>query len=105
MIAGRKNEPGAELLNLFNKCSPMLAEQIQSKIQALGVKFTERYTAPSDNHPGSHASFAAMRLRLGEVLYYRILEKVLTSEQKTSKSIAILLEQDAFHQVISGNNV
>ena len=100
MVAGRKNGPGPELLNLFNKCSSRIAEQIHEKIRVLGVKFTDRYTAPSDNHPGSHASFAAMRLRLGEILFYRILEKVLTSEQKTSKSIALLLEQDAFHQVL-----
>ena len=35
--------------------------------------------------------------------YFRILEKILTQEQKTSRSIAMVLDQDAFHQVYTRN--
>ena len=102
MVAGRKPEPGPELQALLNRCSSTTAENIKDKLRGLGAQFTERYTARSDNHPGSHASFAAMRLRMAEVLYYRILEKILTVEQKMSKSIAMVIEQNAFHQVTVG---
>jgi len=100
MVAGRKSGGGPELATIFAKCNENTKENLKEKIKVLGSKFTDRYTAPTDNHPGSHASFAAMRLRMGEVLFYRILEKILVAEQKTSKSISMVLEQDAFIQVL-----
>jgi hypothetical protein len=45
------------------------------------------------------ASFAAMRLKMGQILFYRVLEKVLEAEKKKGKSIGALLDQTPFHQV------
>jgi hypothetical protein len=40
-----------------------------------------------------------MRLKMGQILFYRVLEKVLVAETKKSKSIGALLDQTPFHQV------
>ena len=40
-----------------------------------------------------------MRLKMGQILFYRVLEKVLMAETKKSKSIGALLDQTPFHQV------
>ena len=69
---------------------------IMSRIKTMGEVFTERYTAPTDTHPGSHGSFANMRLIMATVLYYRVLEQILVGDQEMGKSIAGLLEQAVF---------
>jgi hypothetical protein len=40
-----------------------------------------------------------MRLKMGQILFYRVLEKVLEAEKKKGKSIGALLDQTPFHQV------
>ena len=72
MLAGQSAKPSAELLEIFNKFNPKIADNIEEKLNALGLKFTERYTAPSkEGHPGSLATFAAHRLSMGRKLFYR----------------------------------
>eukprot|EP00092_Neocalanus_flemingeri_P022394 GFUD01024287.1.p1 GENE.GFUD01024287.1~~GFUD01024287.1.p1 ORF type:complete len:1025 (-),score=334.13 GFUD01024287.1:159-2831(-) len=100
MVAGRKAEPSQNLTNLVNSLSNTAMADITSRVETLGKVFTERYTAPTDTHPGSHTSFANMRLRMGSVLYFRVLEKILVGEQRIGKSIAGLLEQAVFHQAL-----
>ena len=100
MVAGRKAEPSQNLTNLVNSLNSTAMGDITKRIDTMGTVFTERYTAPSDTHPGSHSQFANMRLRMGSVLYYRVLEKILVGEQKMGKSIAGLLEQAVFHQAL-----
>jgi len=100
MVAGRKAEPGVKLTEVLATCSPTASQDIVTRVEGMGEKFTERYTRPSDNHPGSHASFAAMRLRMGQVLYYRVLESILSDEQRRGKSVAQLVDQAVFHQAL-----
>jgi len=100
MVAGRRPEPSQNLTNLVNSLSSTAMADITSRIETMGEVFTERYTAPTDTHPGSHSSFANMRLKMATVLYYRVLEKILVGEQKMGKSIAGLLEQAVFHQAL-----
>ena len=41
---------------------------------------------PSDGHPGAHIDFAKRRLQLGESLYYKLLESIVSDEsRRTSK--------------------
>jgi len=100
MVAGRKAEPSQNLTNLVNSLSSTAIADITSRVEDMGAVFTERYTAPTDTHPGSQPSFANMRLRMGSVLYFRVLEKILVGEQKIGKSIAGLLEQEVFHKAL-----
>ena len=72
MLAGQKCEPSPTLLAIMNKFNPDIAGKLKEKLGSLGEKFTVRYTSPGeDGHPGSHASFAARRLMMGEKLFYR----------------------------------
>jgi hypothetical protein len=41
-----------------------------------------------------------MRLKMGQILFYRVLEKVLVAEKRKGKSIGALLDQTPFHQVL-----
>merc|ERR1719483_38536 len=100
MVAGRKAEPSQNLTNLVNSLSSTAIADITSRVEDMGAVFTERYTAPTDTHPGSQPSFANMRLRMGSVLYFRVLEKILVGEQKIGKSIAGLLEQEVYHKAL-----
>ena len=99
MIAGQKNGPSDNLLAILNKLSPSISKSIAAKITVLGQKFTSCYTAPSDDHPGSHVEFATNRLKAGEKLFYKILEKIILMEQKTQRSLGSVLEHDIFIQV------
>lgn len=100
MVAGKKPEPSPNLAAIMASCAPNPADSVAERIKSMGEKFTLRYTAPSDNHPGSHASFAAMRLRMGQVLYYRVLENILQGEGKRGKPISTLLDTGHFHQAL-----
>ncbi|CAB4061237.1 RBL1 [Lepeophtheirus salmonis] len=64
---------------------------------SLGIYFSENYTARSDKHPGSQGSFARMRLKMGVILYYKLLERILMSEKEKGKPIGNLLDQNQFH--------
>lgn len=46
---------------------------------------------PSDNCPAGHIDFARKRLQLGESLYYKMLESIVTGEKK--RLVSSLKEQ------------
>jgi len=100
MVEGKKAEPSQKLNSLVDSLSTTAMANITSRVETMGKVFTERYTTPTDTHPGSHSSFANMRLRMGSVLYYRVLEKILVGEQKIGKSIAGLVEHAEFHKAL-----
>uniref|UniRef100_A0A8C3G8A2 Retinoblastoma-like protein 1 n=1 Tax=Cyclopterus lumpus TaxID=8103 RepID=A0A8C3G8A2_CYCLU len=80
-------------------CSRNPSESILGRVKTLGQTFKEHYTNDSEDMPGSHIDFAENRLKLAEILYYKILENVLVQENKRlhGKDMSVLLEQDIFH--------
>jgi hypothetical protein len=46
----------------------------------------------------SQETFAKKRLRMGEILYYKLLESILISEKEKGKPHDNLIVQDLFHQ-------
>ena len=107
MVAGRKSEPSPGLARILASCSNTAMGDVVRRVEEMGELFKARYnqqgksgtTAP-DTKPPSHASFAAMRLVKGQVLYYRVLESVLAEEQRKGKSISQLVGQAIFHQCL-----
>ncbi|XP_031423817.1 retinoblastoma-like protein 1 isoform X2 [Clupea harengus] len=99
MVTGLRNTPSEALLNIFKTCSRDPADIIQNRVKTLGETFKQNYTKQSDNMPGSHMDFAEKRLKLAEILYYKILENIMAQEMKRlqGKDMAVLLEQDIFH--------
>jgi Retinoblastoma-associated protein A domain len=65
------------LLNHFEQVDP--TEAIAKRVEEMSEVFCAHYTAPSDTHPGSHETFAKKRLRMGEILYYKLLETILVT--------------------------
>ncbi|XP_054472431.1 retinoblastoma-like protein 1 [Anoplopoma fimbria] len=99
MVGGLRTAPSDHLMQIFRSCSRNPTESILARVKTLGQTFKEHYTNDSEDMPGSHIDFAENRLKLAEILYYKILENVLVQETKRlhGKDMSVLLEQDIFH--------
>ncbi|KAM8866884.1 retinoblastoma-like protein 1 [Synchiropus picturatus] len=99
MVAGLRNNPSDQLLLIFKSCSRNPVDEIQSRMKRLGQTFKEHYTKDAEDTRGSHNDFAENRLKLAEILYYKILENVMVQETKRlqGQDMSVLLEQDIFH--------
>ncbi|XP_008947409.1 PREDICTED: retinoblastoma-like protein 1, partial [Merops nubicus] len=100
MVAGLKNAPSEQLTAIFQSCARSPAESIVSRVKEMGETFCRCYTQSTDEQPGSHIDFAVNRLKLAEILYYKILETIMVQETRRlhGKDLTALLEQDVFHR-------
>ncbi|XP_061864915.1 retinoblastoma-like protein 1 isoform X3 [Colius striatus] len=100
MVAGLKNAPSEQLLTILESCARSPLESITSRVREIGETFCRSYTQPTDEQPGSHIDFAVNRLKLAEILYYKILETIMVQETRRlhGKDLTALLEQDVFHR-------
>ncbi|VCW77423.1 unnamed protein product, partial [Gulo gulo] len=75
-------------------------ENIMKIVKGIGETFCQHYTQSTDEQPGSHIDFAVNRLKLAEILYYKILETVMVQETRRlhGMDMSVLLEQDIFHR-------
>ncbi|XP_076601713.1 retinoblastoma-like protein 1 [Chaetodon auriga] len=99
MVSGLRTAPSDHLMQTFRSCSRDPTESILARVKTLGQTFKEHYTNDSEDMPGSHMDFAENRLKLAEILYYKVLENVMVQETKRlhGKDMSVLLEQDIFH--------
>ncbi|XP_072918384.1 retinoblastoma-like protein 1 isoform X2 [Hemitrygon akajei] len=99
MVMGLKNTPSEHLLQIFNSCSRNPIEAISARVKEIGDIFCQHYSQSTENQAGSHIDFAIKRLRLAEILYWKILETVMVQESRRNpgKDMTVLLEQDIFH--------
>ncbi|NXB61832.1 RBL1 protein, partial [Struthidea cinerea] len=100
MVAGLKNAPSEQLTAIFESCARSPMESIVSRVKEIGETFCCSYTQSTDEQPGSHIDFAVNRLKLAEILYYKILETIVVQETRRlhGKDLTALLEQDLFHR-------
>ncbi|XP_030818914.1 retinoblastoma-like protein 1 isoform X2 [Camarhynchus parvulus] len=100
MVAGLKNAPSEQLTAIFESCARSPLESIMSRVKEIGETFCCCYTQSTDEQPGSHIDFAVNRLKLAEILYYKILETIMVQETRRlhGKDLTALLEQDVFHR-------
>uniref|UniRef100_A0AAR2IVN2 Retinoblastoma-like 1 (p107) n=1 Tax=Pygocentrus nattereri TaxID=42514 RepID=A0AAR2IVN2_PYGNA len=89
MVSGLRNAPSDALLQIFKACSRDPTETILSR----------RVSIHSFWLMSTILDFAENRLKLAEILYYKILESVMTQEMKRlhGKDMTGLLEQEVFH--------
>ncbi|XP_075880767.1 retinoblastoma-like protein 1 [Nelusetta ayraudi] len=99
MVAGLRTAPSDGLLHIFRSCSRDPTQAVLGRVKALGLTFKEHYTKSTEDTTGSHIDFAENRLKLAEILYYKVLENVLVQENRrlNGKDMSTLLEQDIFH--------
>ncbi|XP_061779729.1 retinoblastoma-like protein 1 isoform X1 [Nerophis lumbriciformis] len=98
MVAGLRTAPSEQLMQIFKSCSRDPTESIVGRVKTLGNTFKEQYTNDSEDSSGSHIDFAESRLKLAEILFYKVLETVMVQETKRlqGKDMSALLEQDIF---------
>uniref|UniRef100_A0A3P8WXZ0 Retinoblastoma-like 1 (p107) n=1 Tax=Cynoglossus semilaevis TaxID=244447 RepID=A0A3P8WXZ0_CYNSE len=99
MVTGLRTAPSDHLVQIFRSCSRDPTETVLTRVKTLGQTFKEHYTKDSEDSPASHIDFAESRLKLAQILYYKVLENVLVQENKRlqGKDMSMLLEQDIFH--------
>ncbi|XP_054836874.1 retinoblastoma-like protein 1 [Eublepharis macularius] len=100
IVAGLKSAPSEQLLATFESCVRNPVENITNRVKDIGEAFCQSYTQSTDDQPGSHIDFAVNRLKLAEILYYKILETIMVQEMRRlhGKDMTALLEQDIFHR-------
>ncbi|XP_004585849.2 retinoblastoma-like protein 1 isoform X1 [Ochotona princeps] len=100
IVAGLKNAPSEQLTNIFVSCMRNPMENITKTVKGIGETFCQHYTQSTDEQPGSHIDFAINRLKLAEILYYKILETIMIQETRRlhGMDMSVLLEQDIFHR-------
>ncbi|NXA41534.1 RBL1 protein, partial [Eudromia elegans] len=100
IVAGLKNAPSEQLAAIFESCARSPMESIVARVKEIGETFCRSYTQSTDEQPGSHIDFAVNRLKLAEILYYKILETIMVQETRRlhGKDMTALLEQDVFHR-------
>nr|XP_034979199.1 retinoblastoma-like protein 1 isoform X2 [Zootoca vivipara] len=100
IVAGLKNAPSEQLIAIFESCIQNPVETIMNRVKEIGEVFCQSYTRSTDDQPGSHIDFAVNRLKLAEILYYKILETIMVQEMRRlhGKDMSALLEQDIFHR-------
>ncbi|NXA09118.1 RBL1 protein, partial [Sapayoa aenigma] len=100
MVAGLRNAPSEQLTAIFESCARSPMESIVSRVKEIGDTFCYSYTQSTDEQPGSHIDFAVNRLKLAEILYYKILETIMVQETRRlhGKDLTAVLEQDVFHR-------
>ncbi|XP_006874796.1 PREDICTED: retinoblastoma-like protein 1 [Chrysochloris asiatica] len=100
IVTGLKNAPSQQLIHIFESCMRNPMETITKIVKGIGMSFCQHYTQSTDEQPGSHIDFAVNRLKLAEILYYKILETVMVQETRRlhGMDMSVLLEQDIFNR-------
>ncbi|XP_012866068.1 PREDICTED: retinoblastoma-like protein 1 [Dipodomys ordii] len=100
IVAGLKNAPSEQLTSIFESCMRNPMKNIMKIVKEIGETFCQHYTQSTDDQPGSHIDFAVNRLKLAEILYYKMLETVMVQETRRlhGMDMSVLLEQDVFHR-------
>uniref|UniRef100_K7GE50 RB transcriptional corepressor like 1 n=1 Tax=Pelodiscus sinensis TaxID=13735 RepID=K7GE50_PELSI len=105
IVSGLKNAPSEQLIALFESCIRNPMDSIMNTVKEIGETFCRSYTQSINDQPGSHIdkcpyNFAVNRLKLAEILYYKILESIVVQETRRlhGKDMTALLEQDIFHR-------
>ncbi|XP_020631199.1 retinoblastoma-like protein 1 [Orbicella faveolata] len=103
LLSGLKAGPSDRLLKIFSECSRNPQEAIESRVGTLGETFLREYVQPSPDRPKSPCStreFATKRLKLAEILYFKVLESITLQEQNRLQGhldLTSLLERENLH--------
>ncbi|XP_043563463.1 retinoblastoma-like protein 2 [Chiloscyllium plagiosum] len=88
------------LLQIFRSCSRDPTQSVLNRVKEMGEIFCHHYTQSTKDHSGFSIDSTIRRLRLAEVLYYKVLETVIEQEKRRLGDIDLtgILEQDIFHR-------
>lgn len=109
LLIGFKDQPSANLLSLFDKCTENPTNAIKKRVLKMSECFLQAYTADSTDTDNSSLSaqqsqdFAKKRLQFAVTFYYKMLENIANREMKmiangnNSDSLTGVLSNEMFH--------
>ncbi|XP_038662651.1 retinoblastoma-like protein 2 [Scyliorhinus canicula] len=100
ILTGLKNTPSEKLLQIFRSCSRDPTQSVLNRVKEMGEIFCHHYTQSTKDHSGFSIDNTTKRLRLAEILYYKVLETVIEQEKRRLGEMDLtgILEQDIFHR-------
>uniref|UniRef100_A0A9J8A0W5 Retinoblastoma-like 1 (p107) n=1 Tax=Cyprinus carpio carpio TaxID=630221 RepID=A0A9J8A0W5_CYPCA len=105
MVSGLRNSPSDAMVQIFNSCSRNPTESILNRVKTMGERFKQAYTKPTDDLPGAHMDFSENRLKLAEILYFKILENIMTQEMKRIQDCILFLSSSDLYMVKHLNSI
>ena len=103
VIGKHGNEPSEKLKDLFATCDKNPKEGIANRLKEMGQIFLTKYSTTPNNDEKvikKYESIDKQRLSMGEILYYKILEDILTKGKGKDSSWTSWLEQDVIHRAV-----
>ncbi|XP_053598787.1 retinoblastoma-like protein 2 isoform X1 [Microplitis demolitor] len=102
LLAGRQAAPNEVLLEMYKSCSTDVKSFVEIKIKENSDKFYVSYTQNVEDVEAYNLDFGKKRLILGQTLFYKILEIILSEEKKIKPDYDItnLLLNDVFLQCL-----
>ncbi|XP_011875913.1 PREDICTED: retinoblastoma-like protein 1 isoform X2 [Vollenhovia emeryi] len=102
LIAGQ-TATSESLLQMLNNCSQDVKSSLEAKVKQIGEQFCASYNNNADVtniNDGSASDFGKKRLLMGQTLFYKLLEMILTDEKrkKPNDDITNLLLNEVFIQ-------
>lgn len=82
LLAGRQAAPNEVLLEMYRSCSSDVKNFVETKVEEFSEKFYVSYTQNVEDAESLSLDFGKKRLILGQTLFYKILETILSNEKK-----------------------
>lgn len=104
LLIGFKDQPSANLLTLFDKCTENPTAAIKKRVLKMSDCFLAAYTADATDADSGALSaqqsqdFAKKRLQFAVTFYYKMLENIATHEMKNNAdALTNVLSNEMFH--------
>lgn len=91
LLAGRQTGPSDALIEIFNSCSQDVKPFVESKITDFGQLFYSIYTQNPEDGDSHSLDFGKQRLVLGQTLFYKLLEIILTDEIRMKPNYDVIV--------------
>lgn len=100
LLTGLKHGPSNRMVDILRACARDPTVAISSRLKDMFQLFCQHYENKGEEHGGLGKDIAVKYFRLGEALYYKILEAVIDQEKKRlgDTDLSGILEQDMFHR-------
>ncbi|XP_016381687.1 retinoblastoma-associated protein-like [Sinocyclocheilus rhinocerous] len=95
-LTSASDQPSSNLLVYYKNCTVDPTEEIRKRVEELGQVFIKRFAQAVGQHC---EGLGRKRFNLGAQLYYKVMESMLTSEEKrlSVQNFSKLLNNAAFH--------
>ena len=103
LLIGFKDQPSANLLTIFEKCTENPTNAIKKRVAKMSDCFLNAYTTTDSTNEEKSQDFAKKRLQFAVTFYYKMLENIANREVKmiangnNSDALTSVLSNEMFH--------